>query len=122
MKPKKSFISGRLFSIQNAFRGALLILRTETSFQVQVVVAILLTIAGFVYHISAMEWTVQLLTIALVMGLEAANTAIEDLANFIHPEHHIKIGGIKDLAAGAVFIAVIFALIIGAIIYFPKVF
>lgn len=122
MKPPNSFFQGRLFSIRNAFNGALLIFKTETSFQVQVVVAILMTIAGFVFEISATEWTIQLLAIALVMGLEAANTAIEDLANFIHPDHHIEIGGIKDLAAGAVFIAVIFAIIIGLIIYIPKVF
>ena len=122
MNPPKSFLKGRLYSIRCAFNGAFLLFKTETSFQVQVVVAILMTIAGFVFDISATEWTIQILAIALVMGLEAANTAIEDMANFIHPEHHVKIGGIKDLAAGAVFIAVIFAIIIGLIIYLPKVF
>jgi diacylglycerol kinase (ATP) len=44
------------------------------------------------------------------------------LANFIHPEHHKKIGIIKDIAAGAVFIASVFAIIAGLIIYLPKIF
>jgi len=44
------------------------------------------------------------------------------MADFIHPEHHNKIGFIKDIAAGAVFIASISAIIVGVIIYFPKVF
>jgi diacylglycerol kinase (ATP) len=44
------------------------------------------------------------------------------MANFIHPEHHNKIGLIKDIAAGAVFFSSIFAIIIGLIIYLPKIF
>ena len=44
---------------------------------------------------------VIILTIGLIMSLEGLNTAIEEIADFIHPEHHKKIGLIKDLAAGA---------------------
>ena len=58
----------------------------------------------------------------MVMSIEGINTAIEEMANFIHPERHNKIGLIKDIAAGAVFIASLFASIIGLIIYLPKVF
>ena len=46
----------------------------------------------------------KLLAIGLVMSLEGINTAVEEIANFIHPEYHNKIGLIKDIAAGAVFI------------------
>ena len=56
------------------------------------------------------------------MSIEGLNTAIEEIANFIHPEYHDKIGYIKDVAAGAVFIAAIFASVIGLIIYLPKIF
>tara|TARA_R110002033_G_scaffold7558_2_gene27444 strand:+ start:548 stop:691 length:144 start_codon:yes stop_codon:yes gene_type:complete len=44
------------------------------------------------------------------------------MSDFIHPENHNKIGLIKDIAAGAVFIASIFALMIGLIIYIPRIF
>lgn len=82
----------------------------------------MVTAAGFYFEISATEWMIQTLAIALVMSIEGANTAIEEIANFIHPEYHIKIGKIKDLAAGAVFIASVFAVIVGLVIYLPKVF
>jgi len=58
--------------------------------------------------------------IGLVISIEGMNTAIEYIADFIHPEYHQKIGLIKDIAAGAVFIAAIAAMIIAGIIYVPK--
>lgn len=84
--------------------------------------AALLTIAGFYFNISKTEWLAQILAIGLVISIEGVNTAIEEVANFIHPEFHSKIGFIKDIAAGAVFIAAFFASIVGLIIYLPKVF
>jgi diacylglycerol kinase (ATP) len=69
-----------------------------------------------------MEWIAQIGMIGLVMSMEGMNTAIEYIANFIHPEYHKKIGLIKDVAAGAVFIASVVAVIIAGIIYIPKFF
>ena len=54
------------------------------------------------------------------MSTEALNTAVEEIANFVHPDFHNKIGYIKDVAAGAVFFAAIIAVIISGIIYIPK--
>ncbi|GAA3554164.1 diacylglycerol kinase family protein [Snuella lapsa] len=122
MSKKDSFFVNRLKSIGYAFKGAFLLVKTEASIKIQFTIAILVTAAGFFYHISANEWIVQLLAIGLVMSVEGINTAIEEIANFIHPEHHNKIGFIKDIAAGAVFIAALFAIIIGLIIYIPKIF
>jgi diacylglycerol kinase (ATP) len=81
-----------------------------------------MTIAGFYCQLSPIEWIIQILTIALIMAIEGLNTAIEEMANFVHPEYHKKIGLIKDLSAGAVFIFAIAAIIVGCIIYFPKIF
>ena len=69
-----------------------------------------------------MEWTIQLLAIGLVMGIEGANTAIEKLADYVQPEYDEKIGLIKDISAGAVMIVSILASIVGLIIYVPKLF
>jgi diacylglycerol kinase (ATP) len=76
---------------------------------------------GFVFDISEMEWAVQCLAIGLVLVAEAANSAIEEVADFIHPEFHVKIGLIKDIAAGAPTFAALISLIIAAIIYVPKI-
>ena len=99
----------------------LLLLKTEASIQIQFAITIITTIAGFYFNISTIEWIMQLFAIGLVMSMEGINTAIEKLSDFIHPEHHTKIGIIKDVSAGAVFIAAVIASIIGIIIYFPKI-
>lgn len=122
MNKKESFLVNRLKSVGFAFKGAIFLLKTEASIKIQLALALIVTAAGFYYNISATEWIVQLLAISIVMSLEGVNTTIEEIANFIHPGHHEKIGLIKDIAAGAVFIASIFASIIGFIIYLPKIF
>ena len=122
MSNKDSFLTNRIKSVGYAFKGAMLLLKTEASIKIQFVIAIILTIAGFYFNISTYEWIIQILSIALVMSIEGVNTAIEEIADFIHPEHHPKIGLIKDISAGAVFLMAITAIIIGAIIYFPKIF
>jgi len=104
-----------------ALKGAFILLRTEASIQVQFAIATILTIAGFYYKISATEWMFQIFSIGLIMSIEGLNTAIEEIADFIHPEFHNKIGLIKDIAAGAVFIAAIAAITVGLIIYIPKI-
>ncbi|WP_142785782.1 diacylglycerol kinase [Changchengzhania lutea] len=122
MTKKESLFLNRIRSVGYAFNGALLLLKSEASIKIQFVIAILVTSAGFIFNISATEWLIQLLAIGLIMSIEGINTAIEAMADFIHPEHHQKIGIIKDIAAGAVFIASVFASIIGFIIYLPKIF
>lgn len=122
MPKKESLLLNRIKSVSYAFKGAMLLLKTESSIKVQFFLGVLVTIAGFYYRISMTEWMVQCLAIGLVMSLEGLNTAIEKIADFVHPEYHEKIGLIKDIAAGAVFIAGIFAVIIGILIYTPKIF
>lgn len=122
MSKKDSFFIKRLKSIGYAFKGAFMLITTEASLKVQFVIGILVTIAGFYYELSTTEWIIQTLTIALIMSIEGLNTAIEELSDFIHPERHPKIGLIKDLAAGAVFIFAVAAVIVGIIIYVPKIF
>lgn len=122
MGKKESFLSNRIKSIGYASKGAWLLLKTEASIKIQFTIAVIVTIAGFYYDISATEWLFQILSIGLVISVEGLNTAIEKLSDFIHPDHHKKIGFIKDIAAGAVFVAAITAILIGLTIYIPKIF
>jgi diacylglycerol kinase (ATP) len=96
------------------------LIKTEASIQLQLLIALLITVAGFFVDLSKTEWMIQIGMIGLVMSMEGMNTAIEKLADFVHPERHRQIGKIKDLAAGAVFIAAVTAVIVGLIIYVPK--
>ncbi len=115
-----SFIGKRLKGFRYAFMGAWMLIQKEASIQVQAVIAVGITIAGFLFDISATEWIMQTFAIGLVMSIEGLNTAIEAMADFVHPDYHKKIGYIKDVAAGAVFFAAIAAVVIACIIYIPK--
>lgn len=114
-----SFISGRLKSVSYALKGAIKLITTEHSVMVQFGIGILMTVAGFYFDISKTEWLFQTFAIGFVMSIEGLNTAVEKIADFIHPNYHERIGFIKDIAAGAVFFAAITAIIIGLIIYLP---
>lgn len=115
-----TFLGKRVLGFKYACIGAWRLLQNEASIQVQLVIALIMTFAGFYFSISTTEWIVQLLCIGLVISIEGLNTAIEEIADFVHPDFHDKIGRIKDIAAGAVFFAAITAVIVGCIIYIPK--
>ncbi len=112
---------GRLRGIKFSLRGIWLLITTESSIQVQVVVAIVATAAGFYFQLTTTEWLAQTLVIGLVLVAESLNTGIEKLSDFVHPDYHQKIGFIKDISAGAAGIAAIISLVIAGIIYFPKI-
>ena len=120
--PRESFLKNRIKSVGFALRGAVVLIRTERSIKIQVVIALLVTAAGFYYEISTTEWILQTLAIALVLGIEGLNTAVEKIADYIQPQYDQKIGFIKDVAAGAVMLVALGAAIIVFIIYVPKVF
>ncbi|NKI27628.1 diacylglycerol kinase family protein [Arenibacter sp. 6A1] len=118
--PKESFIINRIRSVGFAAKGALLLIKTEPSIKIQVFITVVVTAAGFYFDISNIEWALQTIAIAMVLGTEGMNTAVEKLADFIHPDHDPKIGFIKDVSAGAVMLVSIAASIVGLIIYIPR--
>jgi diacylglycerol kinase (ATP) len=115
-----SFFSGRLKSVGFAVKGAFKLITTEHSVMVQSSLAVLMTVAGFYFKIDRYEWMMQILAFGLVLGVESLNTAVEKIADFVHPKYHERIGFIKDIAAGAVMFAALAAVAIGLFIYVPK--
>jgi diacylglycerol kinase (ATP) len=115
-----TFFTGRLKSILFAFNGAIKLITTEHSIMVQFSICILLQIAGFYYQISKTEWMFQTMAFGMVLGVESLNTAVEKIADFIHPEFHNRIGFIKDISAGAVFFVAMAAIAIIGMIYIPR--
>ena len=115
-----AFFSGRLKSMGYAFKGAVKLITTEHSVMAQFSIGILLIFLGVYFNITKTEWLFQTLAIGLVLSIEGLNTAVEKIADFVHPKFHERIGFIKDIAAGAVFFAAITAIAIGVIIYLPK--
>ncbi len=116
------FVKGRVRGGVIAMKGAFKFVTTEHSGMVQTTLAILLTVAGFYYQISQTEWMFHVIVLALVLAVEALNTAIEKLCDFVHDDFHDKIGFIKDVAAGAVWFSAMAALIVEILIFYPKMF
>ena len=120
MKQDNQFVSGRIKSIKYAVLGAYKLVTTEHSVMVQSSLAVVMTAAGFYFKIPREEWMMQILVFGLVLAIEGLNTAVEKIADFIHPDYHERIGFIKDIAAGAVMFAAMSAIAVGALIYLPK--
>lgn len=120
MNTQRNFFLNRIQSVKYATKGFWILITTENSIITQVIIGLIMTIFGFIMHISATEWMFQIISIGLILVAESLNTAIEKLADFIHPDYNKQIGRVKDISAGAAFFAAIFAVIIGLIIYVPK--
>lgn len=109
-----------LRSFRHAFDG-LRFLMEENNARFHVFAAVIVLSASFYLNLSAIEWTIIITQIGLVLAVETLNTAIEKLCDFVSPEYHQLIGKVKDLAAAAVLIMSIVAVIVGIIIFLPKV-
>ena len=108
-------------SLGFALNGLVQLILYERNFQIHVVAFFGVLALGLFFGISSMEWVVIFLISALVMGLEAINTAVEHLCDLYSTKANEHIKKIKDLAAGAVLIAAIFALCIAVVVFLPYV-
>ena len=109
-------------SFKYAFEGIEEAWKTEQNLKIHFVIMALVIIAGFIFKISVMEWIVCLLLFAIVISLELINTAIETTVDIAMPEINEKAKYAKDIAAGAVLFSAIISVIIGLIIFLPKIF
>ncbi|MBZ0242900.1 MAG: diacylglycerol kinase family protein [Bacteroidales bacterium] len=121
MKQRKFSIRKRLKSFSFAFNGLRLLLKEEHNSWIHLSAAICVVIAGFVFNISAFEWIAIVFAIGLVITLELINSSIENIADFVSPDKHDKIKKVKDLAAAAVLISAVTALVVGLIVFIPKI-
>lgn len=117
-----SFLKNRIRSLYYVFVGVWYLIRREPPIMVHLSVTIFLTLLGMFVGISKVEWMIQIFGCGVVLTAESLNTAIEKICDFIHPEHHKKIGVIKDIAAGAMAFVVGAITIVLAIIYYPYFF
>ena len=120
---KKNFsqhIIRRIKSFKYAFNGIRFVISTQTNMQIHLFAAIIVTILGFYFKISRIEWLALVLTYAMVFISETINTAIEEIVNLISPKYNKKAGLIKDISAAFVLISAIFAVIVGLLIFIPK--
>ncbi|RZK22457.1 MAG: diacylglycerol kinase family protein [Hymenobacter sp.] len=111
----------RVASFGHAFRGVGAALRTELHLQFHAVATAVVLGLGFYCELSLTEWALVALAVAGVWAAELFNTAIETLTNLASPGYHPLAGRAKDVAAGAVLLAALGALVVGGLVFGPKV-
>jgi len=117
--PSLSF-SGRIRSINCALQGIKAMVRSQHNAWVHAAATVVVVLAGLLLHLKAGEWCWITLAVISVWSAEALNTAFEFLTDVASPEFHPLAGKAKDVAAGAVLIAAAGAVIIGLLVFGPK--
>lgn len=108
-------------SLKNAINGIKEIIKTGRNIKIQIAIAILAIIMGIVLRINIIEISILVLTIFFVLVSEFMNTAIEMLADLYTTEYNEKIKILKDIGAGAVTLSAISSVIVGIIMFLPKI-
>jgi diacylglycerol kinase len=103
-----------------AFNGIWHAAATQLNFKVHLVAAVVAVCSGWALQISPAEWLWITLCIGIVLATELLNTAIEFLTDLVSPEYNKRAGLVKDMSAGAVLVIAVCALVIGLIIFVPK--
>jgi len=109
-----------LQSFRYAFTGIWYAIRTQRNMQIHITMALLVVILGAIVSLTLIEWCIICVVICAVISLELVNTAIEATIDRIGTERHPLAKIAKDTAAGAVLVTAIGAVIIGLIIFVPK--
>ena len=102
-----------------AFNGILLGFK-DPAIRLQMILAMLAMIAGFVLKLNTAEWIAVILCMGLVLSTEILNTCVEKVCDLYSKEEDERIKVIKDLAAGAVLVSAICALITAALILISR--
>lgn len=109
----KSLFKSFIYALHGIWSGV----ADQRNLKFQIAIAVVVVGAGFYISITPIEWCIILLCIALVIGLELINTALENLVDLVTIERNPLAGKIKDIAAGAVLTVSVISLIIGLIIF-----
>lgn len=120
MEQKKTGIAARIASFGYAFKGIATLIKTQPNAKFHLIATIGITIGGFAFGITAEQWIYLSLAMAIVWVAEGLNTAIEFVVDLVSPDYHELAGKAKDVAAGAVLLAAIFAAVVGGIVFIPE--
>jgi len=113
-------VRGRFKSFGYAFNGLKVLFRTQANARIHLLATITVIACGIWFHISSTQWALLFLCIGLVLAAEVFNTAIEFLVDFVSPQHHQLAGKIKDLAAAGVVVAAGTAVLVGLVVFLPR--
>ncbi|MDX8364192.1 diacylglycerol kinase family protein [Cytobacillus sp. Hm23] len=112
----------------NKFRNSLLfaingirhVASKERNFKIHINIAIIVLFLGLFVGLSPIEWVAIIITIGIMLSLEMVNTAIERTVDLITNDYHPLAKLAKDISAGAVLLFAIISVMIGILIFLPK--
>lgn len=108
-------------SVKNCLDGISYVTKSEKNFKREIALGIIALILSYILKIDKIEFIIVLTMICLVLTTEIINTAIERAVDLVTKEYHELARIAKDVSAGSVLVTSIFALIIGIIIFMPKI-
>ena len=108
-------------SVGHALDGIEYTINHERNIKIQILAGICASILGFLLNISIVEWAIIVMVIGMVLALELINTAIERCVDLVTKDYHDLAKAAKDAAAGAVLIMSLFSVIVGIVIFLPKI-
>ena len=108
-------------SASHAMDGIAYTVGHERNFRIELAVACFVTLLSYFLKVSVVEWCILLLTISLVLVLEMVNTAIERAVDLVTKDYYELAKIAKDVAAGAVLVASMFSVVLGILIFLPKI-
>ena len=118
----KSTRQGITNSFRVAISGIIEVVKEERNIKIHILATVLAIILGIVLKISTGEWCKITIVIGMVIAGELMNSAIETLVDVVMPNYDIRAKRIKDVSAGAVLVLAISALVVGVIIFIPKLY
>ncbi|GAB4327991.1 MAG: diacylglycerol kinase family protein [Flammeovirgaceae bacterium] len=122
MKNKKPFsISDRFKSFTYAFEGIKTLFQYEHNSRVHLLATISVIILAILLKVNILEWIALLIVIGMVFCAEIFNSAIETLCDKISPQKDEWIKRAKDLGAAGVLVVSFVALLVGGLIFVPKI-
>ena len=119
-RPPTGLWRRRVASFGHAGRGVWRALRSEVHLRFHAAATVAAIGLGFYCGLARLEWALVALSVAGVWTAELLNTAIEALTDLASPEWHALAGKAKDVAAGAVLLAALGALVVGALVFGPR--
>ena len=108
-------------SVKNCLDGISYVTKNEKNFKREIALGIIALILSYILKIDKIEFIIVLTMICLVLTTEIINTAIERAVDLVTKEYHELARIAKDVSAGSVLVTSIFSLIIGIIIFIPKI-
>ena len=118
---RRNLLQQRIDSFGHAFRGVVSALRSEIHLRFHALATVITVGLGAYFGLSRTEWALVAVAVGTVWSAELVNTAVEAVVDLVSPDYHPLAGKAKDVAAAAVLLAALAALVVGLLIFGPRV-